>query len=265
MQILSVTHSRFIVRLFATYKEPRTLAFLMELLTGGDLRHALYRDKIRGNENCARFYCAGVLLATQHCHERHIVHRDLKPENVMLDEHGWPKVTDFGLAKFCVGKTFTVSGTPNYMAPEAFQPSGHGLAVDWWSLGCLTFELMAGKTPFESATGNFQEIFMKINKGIKNPDTWPWPKNFNPHFKRFLYCLLQTDPSDRLPMRYHGINKLQQHDWYEGFEWPAYKDMLLKPPVVPPSLRSLKPCTREEEDDGSDPIDWDADSDIDLC
>jgi serine/threonine protein kinase len=261
-----MTCSPFLVRLYASYKEPRSLAFLMELVTGGDLRHALYRDKlIKGNEDCARFYCAGIVLAVEHLHERHIVHRDLKPDNVLLDDKGWPKVTDFGLAKFCVGKTYTLSGTPNYMAPESFQAAGHGLAVDWWSLGCLTYELMAGKTPFQSPTGNFQELFRKINRGIKKPDLFPWPKCFSEHMPRFLFCLLQNDPTMRLPMRRSGIAKLQAHAWYESaaFEWPAFKDRLLQAPIIPPSLGSLKPGKSLEasvdidQDNEGDGIDWD--------
>merc|ERR1712070_198762 len=193
-------------------------------------------------------YCAGIIMAVDHLHERHIVHRDLKPDNVLLDEKGWPKVTDFGLAKFCIGKTFTLSGTPNYMAPESFQASGHGLAVDWWSLGCLTYELMAGKTPFESRTGNFQELYRKIQKGIRKPDLWPWPKVFGEHLPKFLFCLLQTDPLKRLPMRHHGIEKLQRHLWYEkaNFAWPAFQDRLMEAPTIPPSLGMLKPCKSGE-------------------
>merc|ERR1719502_1038004 len=124
-----MTCSPFLVQLYATYKSPRSLAFLLELVTGGDLRHAMYRGGVCGNMDCARFYCAGILLAVEHLHARHIVHRDLKPDNVLLDENGWPKVTDLGLAKFCVCKTHTVSGTPHYMAPEVFHASGHGLSA----------------------------------------------------------------------------------------------------------------------------------------
>lgn len=263
--ILSMTHSPFLVKLYATYKEPRSLAFLLELVTGGDLRHALYRDEVCGNMDCARFYCAGVLLAVEHLHVRHIVHRDLKPDNILLDERGWPKVTDLGLAKFCIGKTYTLSGTPNYMAPEVFQASGHSLCVDWWSLGCLTYELMAGKTPFESKLGSFQALFKNINKGIQKPEAWRWPENFGPHLPKFLFSLLQTDPTKRLPTRPGGIAKIQAHLWYSDFNWPQFKDGLLEPPLVPPSLGSLKPCKSSEESDGEDETEvtvWDDDSDI---
>lgn len=259
--ILQMTSSPFLVSLYATYKEPQSLTFLMELVTGGDLRMALYRDDIRGRDDCAHFYCAGVILAVEHLHERHIVHRDLKPDNILLDEKGWPKVTDFGLAKFCVGKTFTVTGSPNYMAPESWQPAGHDLAVDWWALGCVTYELMAGRTPFESATGNFHQLFRRINRGIHK--LWPWPSNFHPLLQKFLSCLVHKNSSMRLPMRHGGVAKLQAHVWFEGFNWPAYKDKLLQPPVVPPSLGSLQPCQSlqplsPEDAAIAEAVDWDS-------
>merc|ERR1719440_2461814 len=200
----------------------------------------------------------------EHLHERHIVHRDLKPD-IMLDEKGWPKVADFGLAKFCVGKTFTLCGTPNYMAPECFHAAGHGLAVDWWSLGCLTYELMAGKTPFESALGNFQQLYRRIQAGIPKPEKFPWPRSFGPDLPKFLFCLLQTNPSSRLPARHHGIAKLQGHAWYEGFDWTAYRERKFTAPVIPPSLGSLKPCVSDEKAENSGAalaaFDWDDDDD----
>merc|ERR1712007_404298 len=94
-------------------------AFLLELAPGGDLLHAFLRCELYGHETCTRFYAAGVMLAFVHLHERCIIHRDIKPENVLLDGRCWPKLTDFGIAKCSVGKTFTVCGTLPYMSPEA--------------------------------------------------------------------------------------------------------------------------------------------------
>jgi cGMP-dependent protein kinase len=76
------------------------------------------------------------------------VHRDLKPENVMIDEMGYPKLIDFGTAKVVEGRTFTIVGTPHYMAPEVISGKGYRLAADIWSIGIMLYEFMCGGVPF---------------------------------------------------------------------------------------------------------------------
>ena len=66
----------------------------------------------------------------------------------MIDVNGYLKLTDFSFAKAIKGRTYTLCGTPSYIAPEILLNSGHGIAVDWWSLGILIYELISGKDPF---------------------------------------------------------------------------------------------------------------------
>lgn len=95
-----------------------------------------------------RFYCANLLSIYQHIHAKQIVYRDLKPENVLIDEFGYLKLVDWGFAKEVLDKTYTLCGTPEYLAPEAVKGTGHNVAVDYWSLGALTFEMLTGYSPF---------------------------------------------------------------------------------------------------------------------
>merc|ERR1711981_1041283 len=120
--------------------------------------------KLYGSVQHAQFYAAGVILAFEHLQELHIIYRDLKPENLLLNEHGHTKLVDFGLAKHTVVQTYTTCGTPDYFAPEMIASTGHTNAVDWWTLGILTFELMSGHPPFESAYP--MQIYSKVMKGI---------------------------------------------------------------------------------------------------
>jgi serine/threonine protein kinase len=75
---------------------------------------------------------------------------DLKPENLLIDTKGYIKITDFGFAKKIApgSKTYTLCGTPEYLAPEVILQQGHDRAADWWTLGILIFELVAGMPPF---------------------------------------------------------------------------------------------------------------------
>ena len=69
---------------------------------------------------------------------------------MLIDKRGYLKVADFGFAKKVPigGKTFTLCGTPEYLAPEVILQEGHNRAVDWWTVGILIFELVAGLPPF---------------------------------------------------------------------------------------------------------------------
>ncbi|CAK9043383.1 unnamed protein product [Durusdinium trenchii] len=220
--------SPFIVKLYETYNGTQNLYFLLELALGGEL-YATYNKKgLFGKEPHARFYTAGVVLAFEHMHSKKIVFRDLKPENILLNEHGLVKLTDMGLAKVVVGKTYTTCGTPDYFAPELIASAGHSHPVDWWTLGILTFELLSGHPPFESAYP--MQIYQKVSKGI-NKVTFP-PKCKGPA-EDLVKCLCKKEPSERLPMKKGGVANIKKHAWYKSFDWESYETGKMEPPYRP--------------------------------
>ncbi|KAM9669042.1 cAMP-dependent protein kinase catalytic subunit PRKX isoform 2-T2 [Dama dama] len=141
--VLKEVNHPFLVKLFWTGHDDRFLYMLMEFVPGGELFSYL-RNRGRFTSNTGLFYAAEIVCAIEYLHSRDIVYRDLKPENILLDRDGHVKLTDFGFAKKLVDKTWTLCGTPEYLAPEVIQSKGHGRAVDWWALGILIFEMLSG-------------------------------------------------------------------------------------------------------------------------
>merc|ERR1719371_131018 len=114
-----------------------------------------------------------------------------EPVSRLLNTKGQVKLTDMGLAKVVVGKTYTTCGTPDYFAPELIASTGHTRAVDWWTLGILTFELMAGHPPFESAYP--MQIYSKVNKGISKVH---FPTRCQNEVGDLIRNLLKNEPSE---------------------------------------------------------------------
>lgn len=163
-KILLLCKCRFIVRTFQTFRDLYYLHFLMEVCLGGELFYQYHRYRYHGSITKAKFYSATVITAFVYLHNKGVLYRDLKPENLLLDHRGCCKLTDMGLAKI-IGpeKTFTTCGTPDYFAPEVVRHLGQTMAVDWWCLGVLIYELMTGHAPFEA--GDTQATMARICKG----------------------------------------------------------------------------------------------------
>jgi len=222
--------SPFIVKLYETFNSDNSLYLLLELALGGELYATYNRKNLWGSESCARFYSSGTTLAFEHLHGKKIIFRDLKPENLLLNEKGQVKLTDMGLAKVCVGKTYTTCGTPDYFAPELIASKGHTHAVDWWTLGILVFELLSGHPPFESATP--MQIYRKVSRGI---DKINFPAKLKGPAEDLVKGLCRPAPSERLPMRKGGTTNIRKHPWYTkgNFDWAAMEDLTLEPPYKP--------------------------------
>merc|ERR1711957_81398 len=226
--IMLMSNSDFIVKLYATYNSSQVLYFLLEVALGGEL-YATYNSKgFYGSDKHAKYYVAGVVFAFEHLHERFVIYRDLKPENVLLNSDGHPKLTDMGLAKFVLGKTFTTCGTPDYFAPEVIATSGQTSAVDWWTLGILLFELMTGKPPFESPQP--MQTYVKVMKGIGKVN---FPPKCAGTCADVVKALLKKDPTDRLPVRPGKTKNLKNHKFYNGFDWDSKLTQRLEAPYKP--------------------------------
>jgi serine/threonine protein kinase len=149
-------------------QDDRYIYFLTELLRGGDL-FTYHRAVEHFNLKQTQFYGAQIVCIFEYLHGKDIVYRDLKPENIMIADDGYLKMIDFGFAKVVTKRTFTICGTPEYIAPEILLNQGHGKPVDWWTLGILVYEMLAGFPPFQDEDP--MNIYRKIiNTKPKYPE-----------------------------------------------------------------------------------------------
>lgn len=125
----------------------------MDYYNGGELFYHLRKNK-RFTEEQAKFYLAQIILAIEFLHKNKIIYRDIKPENIILDNKGYIKLTDFGLAKEDISDevgTQTFCGTPEYLAPEIIRGDKYGKSVDIWCLGILLYEMLFGLVSIKQA------------------------------------------------------------------------------------------------------------------
>lgn len=223
--ILQHVNHPFIVALEFAFQTIDKLYFVMEFMKGGELFNYLsHIGKI--TEKDAKFYCASVGLALGHLHKNNYIYRDLKTENILLDEDGYVKVADFGLARYLKSdeQAHTCCGTPEYLAPEVILGKGHGRPADWWALGILIHEMITGTTPFQAS--NVQGIYT----GIVNKDlTFNDKISISVAGKDLITKLLRKNPSERLGFK-GDADEVVSHPWFAEISIPE----LLKRKILAP-------------------------------
>ncbi|KAG6447691.1 atypical protein kinase C isoform X4 [Manduca sexta] len=234
----------FLVGLHSCFQTPSRLFFVIEFVRGGDLMFHMQRQR-RLPEEHARFYAAEISLALHFLHERGVIYRDLKLDNVLLDHEGHIKLTDYGMCKEGVrpgDTTSTFCGTPNYIAPEILRGEEYGFSVDWWALGVLTYEMLAGRSPFDIAQAadnpdqNTEDYLFQVilEKTIRIP------RSLSVKAASVLKGFLNKNPVERLGCGENGFLDIVNHPFFKSIEW----EMLEQKQVVPP----FKPRLEGERD-----------------
>lgn len=223
--ILNILDHPLLIKMNGMAQNERYLYIVMEYVSGGELFTYLRTVQNVKNDD-AVFYAGQVALMFEHLHSMDIVYRDLKPENLLLDNVGYLKLTDFGFAKRLDGRTYTLCGTPEYLAPEILLQKGHGKPVDWWCLGILIYEMLVGIDPFSDDEP--MAVYQNILRGkIK------FPSNFPKDAKSLVKHLLVADLGKRYGNLKGGVNDIKDHRWFSGVQWKKILDKQLTAPYIP--------------------------------
>ncbi|KAG2364709.1 kinase-like protein [Suillus spraguei] len=267
--ILTATKTPWLVRLLYAFQDAQHVYLAMEYVPGGDFRTLLNNSGVLKEEH-ARFYISEMFVAVNELHKLGYIHRDLKPENFLVDGTGHVKLTDFGLAtgalnpkriesmKLKLDKVKDVQvvyrstlerrsmyksiraedpryadsivGSPDYMAPEVLRGKPYTYSVDYWSLGCIFFEFLAGFPPFSGGTP--EETWTNLKNWTK---VLRRPEYDKPEDLIFNLTDIAWDAVTRLishsSVRYSTLTQVTSHPFFDGIQWEDLRST--RAPFVP--------------------------------
>jgi len=231
--IMSSLDHPFVVNLISTFQDQNSLYMLIELVQGGELFSVIHTETKDGIPNInARFYAACILESLSHLHHRHISYRDLKPENILIDAKGYGVLVDLGFAKIVMDKTYTLCGTPEYLAPEIILSKGHDKGVDYWALGVLIYEMLVGRSPFYAYGSDQVSLFKRIVQvkyGFPQGTVIDLAQDLIGH-------LIVRRQANRFGCLARGDMDVRDHPWLA----PIDADKLLKKRIAAPWVPQLK-------------------------
>jgi CRP-like cAMP-binding protein len=229
----SIDHP-FVVNLIRTFQDDRHLYMLIELVQGGELFSVIHTETRDGIPNAnARFYAACILESLAHLHHRHITYRDLKPENILIDAFGYCVLVDLGFAKIVMDKTYTLCGTPEYLAPEIILSKGHDKGVDYWALGVLIYEMLVGRSPFYSYGTDQVSLFKRI---VQVKYSFPPGGVVNEVAQDLIQRLIVRRQANRFGCLARGDMDIRDHAWFSVFT----TEKLLKKQIPAPWIPQIK-------------------------
>lgn len=251
--LAAVAGHPFITTMVASFQDPESLYMVLDYCPGGEVFSYLRRAR-RFNEPTSQFYAAEIVLILEFLHEREgVAYRDLKPENILIDAEGHLKLVDFGFAKKIenrmknrpmhqtttsngvshasetdehTGETYTLCGTPEYLAPEVIRNTGHGTAVDWWAFGILIYEFLVGQPPFWDQ--NPMKIYEQIVEGKVR-----YPSAMSKDARDIIGGLCTVDVTKRLGNMAGRATTVKEHPWFSSINWDDLYHRRMKGPIIP--------------------------------
>ena len=245
-KFLSILNHPFIVNMHYAFQDNDNLYLVMDMLSGGDLRYHCSRYRTFSEEQ-TRFFIACIIYSLEYIHFNNVIHRDIKPENLVLDDKGYVRVTDFGIAKYnTADNSSETSGTPGYMSPEVMNAENHSFPADFFAIGVIGYEFLMGYRPYNGK--NRKEIKEKIfsEKVIITPEQKQ--KGWSDDVIDFINKLLERNKNLRLGCN-KGAQELKEHEWLKYYPWEELEQKILPAPFIPEPIDNFDKsyCQSEEK------------------
>lgn len=230
-RVMALLDHPFVTKFYGSFETKDAYHLVMEYCAGGDFYFLLDRyENNRLPESHVVFYGACLVLALQYLHQEGVIYRDLKPENILLGKDGFLRLADFGFAKCIAGVDnkrccSTLCGSADYVAPEIIRGEGYGYSADYWSLGCVLFELLTGFPPFyrSSDCDNQRLLFHRIQHTELSI-----PGYVSPNARGLLRELLNKDDTHRM-----NASTILEHPFFGTILWSELLNKQVKPPILP--------------------------------
>jgi len=235
-QILQRVNSRFVVNLAYAFEMKDALCLVLTIMEGGDLKFHIYNmgGEPGFPEDRSRFYACEIILGLGHLHKEGIVYRDCKPENILLDSKGHVRISDLGLAvEIPEGEAVRGRvGTVGYMAPEIIDNEKYTFSPDWFSLGCLVYEMIEGRAPFRARKEKVKRE--EVDRRVKD-SAEDYSDRFSSASRSLCEGLLQKSVSNRLGCSSgrHGVREVKIHPWFNSINWRRMEAGRIAPPFEP--------------------------------
>uniref|UniRef100_A0A182MX20 Mitogen-activated protein kinase n=1 Tax=Anopheles culicifacies TaxID=139723 RepID=A0A182MX20_9DIPT len=243
----AIQEAPFLVTMHYAFQTESKLYLILDYVIGGEL-FTLLCKRLLFEESAVQIYIAEIIVAIEHLHKVKIiysystnqvepmlmklgiVYRDIKLENILVDMDGHIVLTDFGLSRELTyehERAYSFCGTVEYMAPEILKPrpEGHDTAVDWWSVGVLTFELLTGASPFAAEPNDIARRITETEAII--------PESLSPEATDFIRKLLVKDPKRRLGSGKTDASELKSHPFLRSINWSRLVRKQIQAPFPP--------------------------------
>ena len=232
--LLSLNHP-FVVKLVKTLKSKTHIYYIQEFVQGLVFSKYL-NNRVESeiyNSEVLKFYIANILITVDYIHSKSVCHRDLKPENIMIDEKGYLKLLDFGTSIILKDHTFTLTGTPHYIAPEVILGKGYSFSCDFWSVGVIAYEIFFNYYPFGNNANDPMEVYREVVT-MKPSYEDKFEVSISQSTKNAVVGLIDNLLQKHTVKRACSLSILKELPLFIDFDFNDITDFSIKPRFIPP-------------------------------